>query len=228
MKHLRSILKASKTRGRRALFFSMALLTPMWLVHALDAALLPGTLARYGLRPRDLDAGWGILAAPLLHANLPHLAANSLGLFLLGGLVAAVGRREWVLVTALGWLGGGLGVWILGRPAVHIGASGLVYAFLGFLLLRGWYQRNLGSIALSATIYWAFGEALTGMIPFTTDPAISWEGHLFGFISGVAAAALLRRPPSSTSSARRAPISPQQTEHTPHVDRRPTAPLRAR
>lgn len=222
MKRVRSLLESMKSSARRALACSAALILPLWLIHAIDAALIPGTLARFGLRPRNLDAVWGLVAAPLLHINLAHLAANTVGLLLLGSLVAALGRREWLTVTTLGWLGGGLGVWILGRPAIHIGASGLVYAFLGFLLLRGWYERSLGSIALSLFVYWAFGAALQGMLPFATDSTISWEGHLFGFLAGVGAAALLQRQENPVKKP-----APNHS-HPTNVDRRPTAQHRPR
>ena len=189
----RAFRNALEARGRWVLTASVALVAPLWAVQILDTLLFSTRLARFGIKPRDLDGAWGIAVAPLLHANLPHLATNTMALLLLGGLVAVIGRREWLTVTALGWLGSGLGVWALGRPAIHIGASGLVFAFLGFLLLRGWYQRSAGSIVLSLGVYWAFGEALRDTLPFTTDnPSISWEAHLFGLLCGAAAAALLR------------------------------------
>ncbi|MBV1858210.1 MAG: rhomboid family intramembrane serine protease [Nannocystaceae bacterium] len=192
MRCLRELREAAASRGTWVVATSLALLIPMWVVGLLDAVLNSGRLARFGIQPRDLDGAWGILLAPLLHANLSHLVANTVALLLLGGLVATLGRREWLTVTAVGWLGSGVGVWVLGRPASHIGASGLAFAFLGFLLLRGWYQRSAGSVVLSLGVYWLFGEALRDTLPFTTDPGISWEGHLFGLLSGVGAAALLR------------------------------------
>jgi membrane associated rhomboid family serine protease len=85
----------------------------------------------------------------------------------------------------------GLGVWLFGASGVHVGASGLIFGYLGFLLLRGYFERNFPSILLSLIVGFLYGGAIWGVLP--TQPGISWEGHLFGFIGGVLAARLLAR-----------------------------------
>lgn len=178
----------------RQIFSVMAaFLAVLWLVEFVDVSVFHGGLDRFGIVPRTGVGLLGIFAAPFLHGGWDHLANNTVGILLLGGLTLAVGRREFFAVTAVGIVVGGLGTWIFGRPPVHIGASGLVFAYLGYLLLRGWYDRRFGSIALAALVGWAYGSMVFGMFPVLTPGNISWEGHLFGFLGGVLTARMLHR-----------------------------------
>jgi len=165
----------------------------LWTVEIVDQAIFAGALDQFGLVPRSVTGLLGLATAPLLHGGFGHLLGNTIGLVLLGGLTLAIGRREFFAVTAAGFVLGGLGTWIFGRSAVHIGASGLVFAYLGFLLLRGWYDRRPGPIVLSLLVAWFQGGMLMGMIPGVTPPGISWEGHLFGFLAGALIAAKASR-----------------------------------
>jgi membrane associated rhomboid family serine protease len=93
---------------------------------------------------------------------------------------------------------GGLGVWLLAPGnSIHIGASGLIFGYIGYLLARGYFERSFGSLAIAAVVALVYGGALWGVLP--TDPRISWQGHLFGFLAGVATAGLLRPQPTSVS-----------------------------
>lgn len=169
------------------------LLAVLWGIEAIDAFVLGGSLDRLGVEPREMSGLLGIFAAPFLHGDWGHIASNTVGIIVLGGLTMLVGRREFVWVSVVGMLVGGLGTWIFGRPAIHIGASGVVFAYFGYLLLRGWYDRRVGSIALATGVAFFHGTMIFGMIPGFTPPAISWEGHLFGFIGGVLTARLLHK-----------------------------------
>lgn len=169
------------------------LLAVLWGIEAIDAFVLSGSLDRLGVEPRQVSGLLGILAAPFLHGDWGHIASNTVGIVILGGLTMLVGRREFVWVSVVGMLVGGLGTWIFGRPAIHIGASGVVFAYFGYLLLRGWYDRRIGSVVLATGVAWFHGTMIFGMIPGFAPPAISWEGHLFGFIGGVLTARLLHK-----------------------------------
>ncbi|MEM9453450.1 MAG: rhomboid family intramembrane serine protease [Myxococcota bacterium] len=178
----------------RQIFSVMAaFLAVLWAIEFVDVSVFHGALDRMGILPRTGSGLLGILTAPFLHGSWEHLVSNTVGLIILGGLTLAVGRREFFAVTAAGIVVGGLGTWIFGRPSVHIGASGVVFAYLGYLVLRGWYDRRFGSIALATVVGWAYGSMVFGMIPGITPSYISWEGHLFGFIGGVLAARALHR-----------------------------------
>lgn len=169
--------------------------TLLWVLELLDLLVLRSGLDRFGIRPRDTAGLVGILFAPLLHGGLAHLIANTVPLLVLGWLVMVRRLSDFFAVTAIVWLLGGLGVWLFAPPrTVHIGASGLIFGYLGFLLLRGYFERSFTAIFLSVVVGLLYGGALWGILP--SRPGISWQGHLFGFLAGVLAARLLTAPRS--------------------------------
>ena len=168
----------------------LALLAAMWTLEIID--LLPGTpFDSWGVRPRSLEQWWGILAHPLLHGGFGHLIGNSTALLLLGPLVALGGIRRLIAVTVLSALGSGVVIWIIGNPnSVHIGASGVVFGFIGHLLSYGLIARRPLWIVAGVLVALLYGGSIiTGILP--TDQ-FSWEGHLGGMIGGVIAAIALR------------------------------------
>lgn len=162
----------------------------LWLVEGLDA-VLPGQFEGNGIRPRS-DAGMsGILFGPLIHSNWAHLIGNSVPLLVLGFLLAMSGVRTFLAVTAVVWLASGFGVWLVGSAfTVHVGASGVVFGWIAYLVLRGVFARSLRQIALGVGVFIVYGSALWGVLP--GQVGISWEGHLFGALGGIAAAWWLR------------------------------------
>ncbi|MGK3964576.1 rhomboid family intramembrane serine protease [Sorangium sp. So ce118] len=162
----------------------------LWSIEILDLVVFRGSLDALGIRPRTVPGLVGIALAPLLHGGFAHLAANTLPFVGLGWLIMLRKKRDLFLVTLVAALVGGLGVWVLGSPSsVHIGASGVIFGYFGFLLLRGWFERSALSIALSLVVGLVYGGMIWGVLP--TRMGISWEGHLFGFLGGVLAARLL-------------------------------------
>ena len=167
---------------------------------------LVGALAVVPRRPDHLS---GIFGAPLVHGSFAHLAANTVPLLVLGGMVALRGSVYYLTTTlAVAVLGdgqrrrqivdgavlGGLGLWTFGRNAAHIGASGLVFGYFGFLVGRGYYERSPTSVAVAALVAAGYGGMAAGVLP--RDPGVSWEAHLFGLLAGglCARAAGGRRP----------------------------------
>lgn len=163
-----------------------SLLAIMWLVEILDF-MLQGALKQFGIIPRNLTGLRGLVFAPFLHANFPHLIANTLPFALLAWFVMLRRMRDFVIVSVVVMLIGGLGTWLSGASnSVHIGASGLIFGYLGFLMARGFFERSWSAVLLSLIAGFAYGSALWGVLPGQAD--ISWQGHLFGFIAGVLAA----------------------------------------
>ena len=159
------------------------LLGIMWLEEVIDF-VLRGALNQYGIVPRDLTGLRGIVFAPFLHVNFTHLIANTLPFATLAWFVMLRRMRDFVLVSLLVMLIGGLGTWLIGASnSVHVGASGLIFGYLGFLLARGFFERSWLAISLSLAVAFVYGGALWGVLPGQAD--ISWQGHLFGFIGGV-------------------------------------------
>jgi len=174
-------------------FVTMCAIIPvLFLVELLDFATGHQLDQLGGLRPREPDGLDGIIFAPLLHGSFAHLYGNSVPLLLTGTFVLATGGKRFLWVTGLIALVSGLGTWLTGPPhSVIVGASGIVFGYLGYLLVRGVVERNWWSIAVSVLIGLLFGWTLVGALP--TDQRISWQAHLFGLIGGVAAAILFRR-----------------------------------
>ena len=164
-------------------------LSVMWVVQCLS--VLPFVhFWQYGIRPRTVAGLTGILLAPFIHGGFPHLMANTVPFVLLGGLVLLGGARLFRAVTAFVVLAGGLGVWLIGwRGSVHIGASGLIFGYLGFLMTRGFLERSLPWMLLAVVLIVAYGGLLAGVLPF--QPGISWQSHLCGFLAGIGAARML-------------------------------------
>ncbi len=167
-----------------------ASVTALWATFGVNV-LLGGALLRFGIVPRTTDGLLGILAAPFLHVNLAHLVANTISFLLFGWLVMLRDRRHFGVVTLMAMLGSGLVSWTLGAPgSVHIGASGVVFGYFGFLLLAGFYARSAGSILLSLAVAVLWGGTVFGVRPGT--PGVSGLGHLGGFVGGVLAARRFR------------------------------------
>jgi len=159
----------------------------LYLVELADAEVFGGRLDGGGIRPREVSGLDGVLFAPLLHGGWAHLSANTLPVLLFGFLAMAAGLHQWVAVTATIWLVSGFGVWLAAAPgSVTVGASGLVFGWLTFLLARGWFNRSALQILLAVVLLFFWGGLLLGVLP--SRPDISWQGHLFGALAGVLAA----------------------------------------
>jgi membrane associated rhomboid family serine protease len=164
----------------------------MWALEILDI-FLGGALNQFGIRPHSLVGLRGILFAPFLHGSLLHLITNTIPFLVLGWFVMLRRTGDFFTVTAIVMLISGLGTWLF-APAytLHIGASGVVFGYLGFLLFRGYFERSFGSILTSVLVGMLYGGAIWGVLP--GQIGISWQGHLFGFIGGIVAARLLSKP----------------------------------
>ncbi|HEY9675346.1 MAG TPA: rhomboid family intramembrane serine protease [Waterburya sp.] len=163
----------------------------IWAIGIIDL-VVGGALNTYGIWPHHFIGLRGIFFAPFLHGSLGHLIANSIPFIVLGWFVMLRETSDFFVVTAITMLVSGLGTWVFGSPnSIHIGASGLIFGYLGFLLLRGYFERNFPSILLSLVVGFLYGGTIWGVLP--TQVGISWQGHLFGFIGGVIAARLLSR-----------------------------------
>lgn len=162
----------------------------VWLIFVVNS-LLGGALLTLGVIPRTTTGLRGILFSPFLHGSLNHIIANSIPFVVLGWLVMARDGRHFIPVTFAAMVGAGVMAWLLGAPgSVHIGASGVIFGYLGFLMLSGWFARSLGSILLSVLVTLAWGGLVLGVMP--GEPGISWQAHLGGFLGGVFAARLFR------------------------------------
>ncbi len=163
----------------------------LWAIELIDLTLFGGGLDGWGIRPRSIVGLRGIVLAPFLHGGIGHLAANTGPLIVLGWFVMLSQTRHFFTVGIMSSVVGGIGVWLIGATSsVHIGASITIFGFLGYLLLRGWFDRRFWVIIGSVLVALSYGGLVFGVLP--GQPGISWEGHLFGFVGGALAARVMR------------------------------------
>ena len=166
----------------------------IWALELLDTFVLHQALNAYGIAPGKVGGLLGVLTAPFLHGGLVHLAANTVPLLLFSWLIMLRDNREWGLVTAISMLTTGLGTWLIGGAnTVHLGASGLIFGYFGYMLSIGLFQRKFSAILLSLAIGLTYGGLVFGMFPSLVPAFVSWQGHLMGFLGGVFSAWLVNR-----------------------------------
>ena len=165
------------------------LLALMWIVGMVNI-LFDYRLSEYGVVPRTVDGLIGIPLMPFLHGSFDHLLVNTLPAVILGGLVAIQGSKKFLTATVFITLVGGGALWVVGRSAVHVGASGLIFGYFGYLIARAWYTRSLGAVLIALAVAVVYGGILLGVLPFFQE-GVSWEGHLTGLIAGALAARVM-------------------------------------
>ena len=163
-----------------------------WAIEILDILIFNNGLDSYGIQPHSIVGLRGIAFAPFLHGGIGHLLANTVPFITLGWLTMIQETSDFYIASIMSALVGGAGVWLFGSPnSIHIGASILIYGYLGFLLLRGYFQKNFPSIVLSIFVAIAYGSFIWGVFP--SEMGVSWQGHLFGFIGGAIAAKMVAK-----------------------------------
>ena len=165
-------------------------LAVMWVVEIING-FIGHWLSLWGILPRTTPGLIGIPLSPFLHGSFNHVLSNTIPFLVLGGLVGLRGGQKLVGISLFIIVAGGAGVWLLGRPAVHVGASGLVFGYFGYLVANGWFDRRPLSILAAIAVILVYGSLVFGVIP--TTGFVSWEAHLFGLLAGVLAARLTRR-----------------------------------
>jgi membrane associated rhomboid family serine protease len=172
----------------------------LYLVELIDL-LTNHSLEDNGIRPQTTDGLWGIIFAPVLHANWAHLIANTIPLLVLGFLMTLAGISRFVWATVIIWILGGFGTWLIGNvgsscgPTDHIGASGLIFGYLAFLLVFGLFVRRVWNVIVGLVVLFLYGGVLLGAMPVLHQcGGVSWQGHLSGAVAGVFAAYLLSAP----------------------------------
>ncbi|MCK2024786.1 rhomboid family intramembrane serine protease [Microbacterium sp. SSW1-47] len=181
------------------------LLAVMWLVQFADA-LLPGSFTGFGLRSWDLSGLSGIILAPLLHASWAHLIANSVPFLVLGCLVAVEGARRFWAVTVIVAVVGGVGTWLVNAPGtLTVGASGLVFGYFGYVVMRvfapGRVAHRILYAVIAVVVIGVYGGTMLAGVIGVAD-GVSWQGHLFGAIGGGVAALIGRRSHPAAGAVR--------------------------
>lgn len=189
--------RSARTEG---LLLVGAMVALMWVLEVVDV-IFSHRLDAYGIEPRSTEGLPEILTAPWLHFGFGHLLANTIPFAVMGAVIAFNGAVRVAAVTAIVVLVSGLGVWLV-APAgtVTLGASGIVFGYAAYLLMRGFFNRNGFELAIGVAVAVIWGGALLGSL--LPHEGISWQGHFFGAVGGVIAARLL----SPGRAAKPAPV----------------------
>lgn len=166
------------------LHFVLVFVGIVWAIFFADA-VLPGSFNGFGLAPRETSGLVGIITMPFLHGNWEHIVGNSLPLIVLMCLLAGSKANTYTVVPQI-MIAGGLLLWMFGRPqTVHVGASGLIYGLVAFLIVSGFTEKRLSAFVIAVFVGLTYGVTLfSGILPMTVNEGVSWDGHLFGAIGG--------------------------------------------
>jgi membrane associated rhomboid family serine protease len=158
-----------------------------WIIEIVNQIFFGDRLDYFGIIPRNIVGLRGIILAPFLHADFAHLIANTIPFTILAWFVMLQDTDDFFVVSFYSMIVSGVGVWLFAQPnSITVGASGIIFGYLGFLMLRGYFQKKPASIALSLIVIFLYGGMIWGVLP--SNPHISWLAHLFGFIGGILAA----------------------------------------
>lgn len=166
----------------------------IWIVFFIEV-FLQKDLSGFGVYPRTEFGLWGILFAPVLHGSFIHLVSNSFPLFILGATLFFFYPRAANRIFFLSYFITNILVWIIGRPSIHIGSSGIVYGLAFFLFSIGFFRKDFMSVTISVITALLYGSIIYGVLP--GQPYVSWETHLMGALVGFSCAFYFRRPKSS-------------------------------
>jgi membrane associated rhomboid family serine protease len=189
---------------REGLILLAGIVGLMWLLEVVNTAD-SNHLDRDGIWPRSLDHLWGVFTAPFLHVSFQHLIANTIPFVFMGVIIALHGAKRLALVTLIVIVVGGLGTWLIAPShSITVGASGIVFGYATYLLVRGLFDRSVLEVLVGIVVGVIWGGALISSI--VPHYGVSWQGHVCGAIGGVVAAWLLRK--DHTSSQRKPAATP--------------------
>lgn len=174
-----------------AILVNVGVVAVMWVLEFIDQ-LTRNSLDQFGIEPRELEELPSIFIAPLLHFGWGHLISNSVPFIVLGVLIYLSGAGRWLFTTFVTAIVSGLTVWLLAPPgSLTLGASGIVFGFLTYLLVRGLFTKKIGQIVIAIIVMLVYGGVLWGVLP--TQAGMSWQAHLGGAVGGILAAWLMHR-----------------------------------
>jgi membrane associated rhomboid family serine protease len=177
---------------KRGIYITLSFILLLWIVKSIEWAR-DIDLGYYGILPRTLKGSIGILTGPLIHGDLLHLMSNTFPLVVLGLGLFYFYHKIALEVFIWIYLATGFWVWVIGRDAYHIGASGIVYGLLMFIFWGGVIRKNSRSLAVSMVIFFLYGYMIYGLVP--SDEGVSWESHLMGSVAGIFLAIYFKKVP---------------------------------
>lgn len=174
--------KRFSNRAKKRAHIVLVIICLLFVIEIINT-LTGRSLGQFGIYPRQLYSLPALFTAPFIHASVVHLLSNAIPLAIFSFLLLIHGTKRFVLVSM--WImivGGGL-VWMFGRNAMHIGASGVLYGYFGYLLVAGFLSHQFKLLLISLFVMLGYGGMIWGVLP--SRPYISWESHLFGALAGI-------------------------------------------
>jgi membrane associated rhomboid family serine protease len=172
-----------------SVFYPLLFTGLLWIIH-ITGLVFDWNLVILGVYPLKISGLKGILFSPLIHSGFQHLISNTFPLLILGTALFFFYKELGIKITLLAWLMSGIWVWVFARESYHIGASGIIYAWAGFLFVSGVIRGHPRLMALSLLVAFLYGSIIWGIFPIRAQ--MSWEGHLMGLIAGIVLAVYFR------------------------------------
>lgn len=177
----------------KAAIYPVIFLLLFWVVKLMET-MFGFNAAVAGVYPRHWESLGGIILMPFIHGDWNHLLSNSTPFLFLGSMLFYFYREVAWKILLLIWILSGIWLWIGARESYHIGASGVIYGMASFLFVSGIIRNNRRLLTLTMIVAFLYGSMIWGFFPeFFPDKNISWEGHLFGFVSGILMAFYFRK-----------------------------------
>ena len=171
----------------------IGLIVAIWAIEIFNQMLGHRLNLWFGLEPRDFGGLVGIPTMPFLHGGIGHAAANTLPLLVLGAIGAAVAPARFLTASIAIVIVTGLAVWLLARPGIVVGASGLIFGWFGFVIMLGIVERSVRTILGAVVVLVLYGGMIWGVLP-EAGSRVSWEAHMFGALAGAVVARLIGKP----------------------------------
>lgn len=190
MKPDKEEIEKEKGKFISSLFFPVLFVLVLWIIKLFEIQLQI-SFAKYGILPLTLEGTRGIFFTPFIHGSVEHLFNNTIPVLVLGTAIFYFYREVAYKVVLYSWILSGFWVWTMARESYHIGASGLIYAFVAFLFLSGILRKNKNLLAISMLVVFLYGNLIWWIFPVKEE--ISWEGHLMGGVAGILLAIYFRK-----------------------------------
>ncbi len=163
---------------------ALEIVVSLWVVHLLNY-VLAYSLNFFGITPRSMFGLICIPFAPFLHSSFTHLFFNTIPLFVLSCFLLLNGEQNFIHISLIIIGGAGLGTWLCGRTGTHVGASSVIMGYFSYLLINAYYHPSVNSWIIAGLVVYYFGSLFFSLFP--QEERVSWEGHVFGFLAGLAA-----------------------------------------